>query len=67
MTDRLFARIATAVAGLVLSFGALAAAGGPVEQAGTDIGDRASLQPPIRDVRAIGDETSHAPDATKWV
>ena len=29
MTDRLFARIATAVAGLVLSFGALAAAGGP--------------------------------------
>ena len=44
MTDRLFARIATAVAGLVLSFGALAAAGGPVEQAGTDIGDRASLQ-----------------------
>lgn len=39
-----FARIATTVAGLLLSFGALAAAGGPVEQAGTDIGDRASLQ-----------------------
>ena len=44
MTDRFFARIATAAAGLLLSFGALAAAGGPVEQAGTDIGDRASLQ-----------------------
>lgn len=39
-----FARIATAALGLLLSFGAFAAAGGPVEQAGTDIGDRASLQ-----------------------
>ena len=40
-----FARKAACVAaGLMLSFGALAAAGGDVEQAGTDLGDRASLQ-----------------------
>ncbi|MCD9005303.1 cytochrome c1 [Luteimonas sp. XNQY3] len=39
-----FARIAIAALGLLLSFGAFAAAGGAVEQAGTDIGDRASLQ-----------------------
>ncbi|KLJ01068.1 cytochrome c1 [Luteimonas sp. FCS-9] len=44
MTNRLIARIAVAAAGLLLSFGALAAAGGPVEHAGTDLGDRASLQ-----------------------
>ena len=40
-----FARKAACVAaGLMLSFGALAAAGGAVQQAGTDLGDRASLQ-----------------------
>ncbi len=44
MTDRLVSRLVAAAAGLLLSFGAMAAAGGPVEQSGTDIGDRASLQ-----------------------
>ncbi len=40
-----FARRATAVvAGLLVSFGAFAAAGGATQQSGTDLGDRASLQ-----------------------
>lgn len=39
------ARRAAAIAGgLLLSFSAIAATGGPVQQAGTDLGDRASLQ-----------------------
>lgn len=40
-----FARHAVAIAaGLLVSFSALAATGGPVQQSGTDLGDRASLQ-----------------------
>ncbi len=44
MNNRLISRLAVFAGGLLLSFGALAAAGGAVEQAGTDLGDRASLQ-----------------------
>ena len=37
-------RVAVFAAGMLLSFSALAAAGGPVQHAGTDLGDKASLQ-----------------------
>ena len=41
---RMFGRFAIAAAGLLLSASALAAAGGEVQQAGTDLGDQGSLQ-----------------------
>ena len=44
MTKRLGLRIATFLAGLALSTSAVAASGGDVQQAGVDLGDRASLQ-----------------------
>lgn len=44
MIKKLARQAACVAAGLMLSFGALAAAGGDVQQAGTDLGDRASLQ-----------------------
>lgn len=37
-------RLLALLAGLLVSFGAAAAAGGPTQQSGTDLGDRASLQ-----------------------
>ena len=40
----LLSRAAGFAAAMLLSFSALAAAGGPLQQAGTDLGDRASLQ-----------------------
>ena len=40
----LIARATAFAAAMLLSFSALAAAGGPVQHAGTDLGDRASLQ-----------------------
>ena len=44
MTKTLATRIAAFACGLLISFSALAAGGGPVQQAGTDLSDRASLQ-----------------------
>lgn len=44
MTKTILARLAVFASGMLLSFAALAAAGGPVQQAGTDLSDRASLQ-----------------------
>ncbi|TYT27208.1 cytochrome c1 [Luteimonas viscosa] len=44
MTKTLTGRIAAFASGLLLSFSALAAGGGDLQQAGTDLGDRASLQ-----------------------
>ena len=44
MNKNLLARIAALACGMLLSFSALAAGGGNLQQAGTDIGDRASLQ-----------------------
>lgn len=41
---KFLAQLAASASGLLLSFAALAAAGGPVQQSGTDLGDRASLQ-----------------------
>ena len=44
MNKTFLARIAAFACGMLLSFSALAAGGGNLQQAGTDIGDRASLQ-----------------------
>ncbi|WP_202841118.1 cytochrome c1 [Luteimonas saliphila] len=44
MTKTFMARIAAVAGGLLLSFAALAAGGGDLQQAGTDLNDRASLQ-----------------------
>src|SRR5690606_35234254 len=44
MNKTFLARIAALACGMLLSFSALAAGGGNLQQAGTDIGDRASLQ-----------------------
>ena len=44
MTKKWIALLASAAAGLLFSAAALAAAGGPVQQAGNDLSDRASLQ-----------------------
>ena len=44
MTKSFASRLAAFAAGLLLSASALAAGGGNLEQAGTDLGDRASLQ-----------------------
>ena len=44
MTKKWIALLASAAAGLLLSASALAASGGPVQQAGNDLSDRASLQ-----------------------
>ena len=44
MTKTFASRLAAFAAGLLLSASALAAGGGNLEQAGTDLGDRASLQ-----------------------
>jgi ubiquinol-cytochrome c reductase cytochrome c1 subunit len=44
MNKTLVSRAAAFAAGLLLSFSALAAGGGPVQQSGTDLDDRASLQ-----------------------
>lgn len=44
MTKHFGTRIAAFFAGLLVSASAFAAGGGPVQQAGTDLGDRASLQ-----------------------
>ena len=44
MTQKWIALLASAAAGLLFSAAALAAAGGPVQQAGNDLSDRASLQ-----------------------
>src|SRR5690606_22478155 len=44
MTKTFMTRIAAFAAGLLLSFSALAAGGGDLQQAGTDLGNRASLQ-----------------------
>ncbi len=41
---RIVKKIVTFAAGLLISFGAVAAEGGHLQQAGTDLGDRASLQ-----------------------
>ena len=44
MTKKWIALLASAATGLLFSAAALAAAGGPVQQAGNDLSDRASLQ-----------------------
>ncbi len=44
MTKKWIALLATAATGLLFSVAALAAAGGPVQQAGNDLSDQASLQ-----------------------
>jgi ubiquinol-cytochrome c reductase cytochrome c1 subunit len=44
MTKTILARLAVFASGLLLSFSALAAGGGNVQHAGTDLSDRASLQ-----------------------
>ena len=44
MTKNLASRLAAFAAGLLLSASALAAGGGDLQQSGTDLGDRASLQ-----------------------
>ena len=44
MTKTLVTRIAAFAGGLLLSFSALAAGGGNLQQSGTDLSDRASLQ-----------------------
>ena len=44
MNKNLLARIAALACGMLLSFSALAAGGGNLQQAGTDIGDRASVE-----------------------
>ena len=44
MTKKWIARLAFAATGLLFSAAALAASGGPVQQAGNDLSDRASLQ-----------------------
>ena len=44
MTKKWIALLASTAAGLLFSVAALAAAGGPVQQAGNDLSDRASLQ-----------------------
>src|SRR5690606_41530529 len=44
MTKKWIALLTAAATGLLFSAAALAAAGGPVEQAGNDLSDRASLQ-----------------------
>ena len=44
MTKKWIALLASTAAGLLFSAAALAAAGGPVQQAGNDLSDRASLQ-----------------------
>lgn len=44
MTKTFMTRIAAFAGGLLLSFSALAAGGGDLQQAGTDLGNRASLQ-----------------------
>ncbi|GAB3507950.1 cytochrome c1 [Pseudoxanthomonas daejeonensis] len=44
MTKKWIALLASAAAGLLFSAAAMAAAGGPVQQAGNDLSDRASLQ-----------------------
>ncbi len=44
MTKTFFPKLAALIAGLVLSVAAVASEGGDTQQAGTDLGDRASLQ-----------------------
>ena len=44
MTKTILSRLAVFASGMLLAFAALAAGGGPVQHAGTDLGDRASLQ-----------------------
>ncbi|MDH7454151.1 cytochrome c1 [Luteimonas composti] len=44
MTKTILSRLAVFATGMLLSFAALAAGGGPVQHAGTDLSDRASLQ-----------------------